>query len=107
VTDGEIAAEISPCFVAASGARTDTVVLACTHYPLLLDRMEKLAVWPVNWIDPAPAIARRVVDLLGPPGPTAPPLRARSVFTSGRPPAPTLAAALARFGLAEAASTGV
>jgi glutamate racemase len=107
VTDADIAAEISPCFVEASGARTDTVVLACTHYPLLLDRMEKLAVWPVNWIDPAPAIARRVVDLLGPPAPGGPPLRARSVFTSGRPPAPTLAAALARFGLAEAASTGV
>jgi glutamate racemase len=41
------------------------VVLACTHYPLLLDRMKKLSPWPVDWIDPAPAIARRVSDLLG------------------------------------------
>ena len=40
VTDDEIAAEIAPCFVEADGARTDTVVLACTHYPLLLDRLE-------------------------------------------------------------------
>ena len=49
-------------------ARTDTVVLACTHYPLLLDRLTRLAPWPVDWIDPAPAIARRVSDLLGSPG---------------------------------------
>jgi glutamate racemase len=106
-TDAEIAGEIAPCFVEAGGAWTDTVVLACTHYPLLLDRLERLATWPVKWIDPAPAIARRVVDLLGPPAPGTPSLPARSVFTSGRRPAPTLAAALGRYGLAEAASTGV
>src|SRR3954452_24764201 len=41
VSDQEIAAEIAPCFVADAGdhsIRTDTVVLACTHYPLLMDR---------------------------------------------------------------------
>ena len=62
----EIRAEIAPCFVEDGGERTDTVVLACTHYPLLLDRFERLAPWPVRWIDPAPAIARRVVELIGP-----------------------------------------
>ena len=101
VTDDEIADEIAPCFVEAEGARTDTVVLACTHYPLLLDHLERLAAWPVKWIDPAPAISRRVVDLLGPPAPGAASLPARAVFTSGRLPAPMLAPALARFGLAE------
>lgn len=65
VDDADIAAEIAPCFVAAGGRRTDTVVLACTHYPLILDRLERLAPWPVNWIDPAPAIARRVTQLIG------------------------------------------
>ena len=45
-----------------------------------------------NFIDPAPAIARRVLDLLGPPAPGAEPSPARAVFTSGRPPAPALAA---------------
>ena len=60
------AAEIAPCFVQDGAERTDTIVLACTHYPLLLDRFERLAPWPVRWIDPAPAIARRVVDLVGP-----------------------------------------
>lgn len=63
VHDADIAAEIAPCFVNGE-ARTDTVVLACTHYPLLLDRFERLAPWPVDWIDPAPAIARRTSDLL-------------------------------------------
>src|SRR4051794_20096660 len=58
VTDAEVAAEIAPCFVEANGARTDTVVLACTHYPLLLDRLIGLAPWPVKFLDPAPAIAR-------------------------------------------------
>ena len=108
VTDEAIAAEIAPCFVAADGRRTDTVVLACTHYPLLLDRLQRLAPWPVNFIDPAPAIARRVVDLLsGAAQAGAPRPPARAVFTSGRLPAPPLRAALARFGLADATAAGV
>ena len=65
-------------------ARTDTVVLACTHYPLLLDRLVRLAPWPVDWIDPAPAIARRVSDLLGPPGSEADHAGAEMIFTSKR-----------------------
>jgi glutamate racemase len=66
IADADIFKEIAPCFVQdASGARTDTVVLACTHYPLLLDDLNRVAPWPVEWIDPAPAIARRVVGLIG------------------------------------------
>src|SRR2546421_7599732 len=65
VEDATIAAELTPCFV-ENAARTDTIVLACTHFPLLLDRLRRLASWPVEFIDPAAAIARRVVDLLGP-----------------------------------------
>ena len=62
--DKAIAAEIAPAFREKAGARTDTVVLACTHYPLLLDHLRRIAPWPVTWIDPAPAIARRVASLL-------------------------------------------
>ena len=66
VDDATLAAEIAPCFVTApDGRRTDVVCLACTHYPLLRERFERLAPWPVTWIDPAPAIARRVVQLIG------------------------------------------
>jgi glutamate racemase len=97
VDDDAIRAEIAPCFV-DNGARTDTVVLACTHYPLLLERFERLAPWPVRWIDPAPAIARRVIELIGPATRRAAPA-ACAVFTSGRAPSASLAAALADFGL--------
>jgi glutamate racemase len=88
VSDSDIAAELAPCFVgngADETARTDTIVLACTHYPLLLDRFTRLAPWPVAWIDPAPAIARRVADLLGPKGAEVDEAGAEMIFTSKRP----------------------
>jgi glutamate racemase len=84
ISDKDIASEIAPCFVEHSGARTDTIVLACTHYPLLLDRLIKLAPWPVDWIDPAPAIARRASDLLGPAGRENDKAGAEMIFTSKR-----------------------
>ena len=97
--DADIAAEIAPCFVDKDGARTDTVVLACTHYPLLLGRFGALAPWPVDWLDPAPAIARRVADLMrARPQASQPASSPRIVFTSGRAPSPALAAALKSFG---------
>src|SRR5262252_6338403 len=68
IEDDAVVGEIAPCFVTSGGRRTDTIVLACTHYPLLLDRLVRLAPWPVDWVDPAPAIARRVMDLIGQPG---------------------------------------
>jgi glutamate racemase len=92
--DAAIAAEIAPCF-RDDGKRTDTVVLACTHYPLLLDRLHALSPWPVNFVDPAPAIARRVIDLLGPAPPAAGAGTTRAIFTSGHAPQ----AVLARFGI--------
>jgi len=97
--DGSIRQEIAPCFVQADGRRTDTVVLACTHYPLLLTRLTALAPWPVSFVDPAPAIARRVVDLLGPAIAGAEPFPATMLFTSGRPLSAPLEAALAAFGV--------
>ncbi|MGA9036844.1 MAG: aspartate/glutamate racemase family protein, partial [Pseudolabrys sp.] len=96
--DTEIRQEIAGCFVEGDARRTDTIVLACTHYPLLLDRFRTSEPWPVTWLDPAPAIARRVADLrrdrnAGEPLP--PP---QIVFTSGRSTSPQLGAALANFG---------
>ena len=100
--DAAVAAEIAPCF-RDDGARTDTVVLACTHYPLIIERLRRLAPWPVNFIDPAPAIARRVADLLGPAAAGERTGTTRAVFTSGRVPTPVLA----RFGIrsSQAATT--
>ncbi len=102
VEDGAIAAEIAPCFVARDGRRTDTVVLACTHYPLLHEHLTRLSPWPVKWIDPAPAIARRVAQLIG-RAPTDQPVERRGrdlfVLTSDREAPPALMTALAQFGL--------
>jgi glutamate racemase len=87
VSDRAISDEVAPCFVGngeTDPARTDTVVLACTHFPLLMDRLVALAPWPVQWIDPAPAIARRVSDLLGPAGPQTDAAGAEMIFTSKR-----------------------
>jgi glutamate racemase len=96
--DDAIRAEIAPCFIDAKERRTDTVVLACTHYPLLTARYRALAPWPVEWLDPAPAIARRVADLIGPRAQGDTPIAPKMVFTSGRTPPPHLAAALETFG---------
>jgi glutamate racemase len=97
VADAEITAEIAPCFVDRANERTDTVVLACTHYPLLLDRLRALAPWQVDWIDPAPAIARRVNDLLGPQHPQSKASGSDIIFTSGQLPSGSLSLALRSF----------
>jgi len=64
VDDEAIRWQIAPCFIEGNGARTDVIVLGCTHYPLLLDKLDALAPWPVSWLDPAPAIARRIANVL-------------------------------------------
>jgi glutamate racemase len=101
--DKDILAEIAACFVANGAARTDCIVLACTHYPLLLSEFERLAPWPVTWIDPAEAIARRVDHVLGEElgmaGGEPVPGAHCALFTAGVGPAPALKEALARRGI--------
>lgn len=84
--DAAVLAEIAPCFVEKDGARTDIVVLACTHYPFLANVFRRLAPWPVDWLDPAEAIARqarRLVPLVE--GAEHPDDFDFAVFTSGTP----------------------
>ncbi|CCF19756.1 glutamate racemase [Pseudorhizobium banfieldiae] len=91
VDESAVRDEIALCFIEQDGRRTDIVVLACTHYPFLVNRMRKTAPWPVDWIDPAEAIARRALSLLpkerrpDEPIPTEPDI---AVFTSGNPDSP-------------------
>lgn len=103
VDDAAILAELEPCFVERDSARTDVITLSCTHYPLLLERMRRVAPWPVTWIDPAPAIARRISQLLGPAAP--PPFStagdAPAIFTSGAGISGPLRIALAGYGLSQ------
>ena len=89
VDEEAVRVEIAPCFVERNGKRTDIVVLACTHYPFLVNRMRKTALWPVDWLDPAEAIARQALSLLEPSA-GADRLAAASapdaaLFTSGNP----------------------
>jgi glutamate racemase len=103
VPDEDIAAEIAPCFVEQGGRRADVVVLGCTHYPLLMERLPSLASWPAEWLDPAPAIARRTANLLAGLGHVvgvgARPRPGTIRFTSGRPLSPALLGLLARYHL--------
>lgn len=100
IADAAVAREIARCFVERGGRRTDQVVLACTHFPLLIEHFVRLAPWPIAFVDPAPAIARRVDALLGARGaPRGPGMLSPAFFTSGRPPSPELQKALRRHGL--------
>ena len=87
-----------PMFDAPDGDRIDTVVLACTHFPLLDE--ELYAAFPdVTYVDGGTGIARRIAFLTQeqpwPPKPS----EGLMVFTSAAR-VPSLAA-LARFGIGE------
>ena len=100
VDDAEIQRQIMPCFVEQGGRRTDQIVLACTHFPLIVDKLERLSPWPVNFVDPAPAIARRLDALIGAARAGAPASReGAAIFTSGEAPEPALQKTLRLYGL--------
>jgi len=87
-----------PMFDAPSGDRIDTVVLACTHFPLLDEELS--AAFPrVRYVDGGPGIARRIAYLTRDQVWPATRPHGIALFTSnaGRP----LESALARFGLDE------
>ncbi|MEQ9815787.1 MAG: glutamate racemase [Azospirillaceae bacterium] len=62
-----VMAEIAPLFQRA-GPPVDTVVLGCTHYPLLLRELQgaamALGAGTITWIDTGPAIAAQVARVL-------------------------------------------
>lgn len=100
ISDQAVKAEIRPCFRDIRGRKTDTIVLGCTHYPFLTNTFKRVAPWSVTWIDPAPAIARRVAALLGRDerAPAVPQRLGRAVFTTGTIPS-ALLPTLAKFSL--------
>jgi glutamate racemase len=88
---------IQPMFDVAGGERIDTIVLACTHFPLLEEELH--AAFPgVATVHGGPGIARRIAhltrDQAWPDEPSG-----RALFTGGHPP--SLEPALRRFGLDE------
>lgn len=88
--DAAVRAEIDACFVRHGERRTDIVVLGCTHYPFMTNVFRRLAPWPVDWLDPAEAIARRARSLLvREPAALHPAQEDTAFFTRGAPDFPT------------------
>jgi glutamate racemase len=98
VSADAVKAAARPMFDAPGGERIDTVVLACTHFPLLEEELQ--AAFPnVTYVDGGPGIARRIAFLAkGQPWP-ARPQPGIAVFTAV--PSEPLAACLATYGLEE------
>lgn len=96
VDKNDVIAAAQPLFDQAQGI--DTVVLSCTHFPLLADWLEE-AHPGVSFIDGGEGIARRIAYLTdGQPWPEAP-REGIAVFTA--PPPNPIRPALARFGLTD------
>ena len=90
ITDEAVMTEIDQCFVEMDGRKTDIVVLACSHYPFMANIFRRLAPWPVDWLDPAEAIARRARSLVPQVADAVHPDNLDfAVFTSGAPDFPT------------------
>jgi len=70
-----------PMFDADHGDRIDTVVLACTHFPLVQDEL-KLAFPHVSFVDGGPGIARRIAWLTRDQAWPAVPTEGLMLFTS-------------------------
>jgi glutamate racemase len=59
----EVKAAIAGIFESPEGHRIDTVVLACTHFPLLKDELAAACPHPVSFVDGSEGIARRIAFL--------------------------------------------
>jgi glutamate racemase len=122
VTAGDVAPELAGLTGQPGGGRLDTVVLACTHFPLLLPQLTAAATQPITFVDGvattlrfvdgvattlrfvdgAAGIARRVAYLLGPDAVAAAqgtPPPGRAIFTRADDHVDALAPALKGFGL--------
>jgi glutamate racemase len=97
VDDQAVWKEIADCFSDRLGARTDVIVLACTHYPFLANIFRRLAPWPVDWLNPAEAIARHAQSLLSRSS-TIEEVQDIAEFTKGRPK-PQMLRLLSGFGM--------
>lgn len=59
----DVRAAIAGLFDGPYGGSIDTVVLACTHFPLLADELAAAVPHPVRFVDGGPGIARRIAHL--------------------------------------------
>ena len=99
VNGSDVRSALDGLLTQPGGDQIDTVVLACTHFPLLQEELEAASPRPIRFIDGAEGIARRVAVLTE--GQAWPETQGPGtfVFTAPAEPSPTLVAALARYGL--------
>jgi glutamate racemase len=78
-----LAAILAGFFAPELGEKADTVVLACTHFPLLKDEMTRIAPSGTVFVDSGAAVAQRVRTVLGKAEPIADtPASHRVLFTA-------------------------
>lgn len=97
VTAADVAPELAGLTTQKGGERIDQIVLACTHFPLLLPQLQAAAPG-MGFVDGGPGIARRVAHLLGDRGRKGEG-RGRALFTRYDEQVDALAPALHRYGL--------
>ncbi|WP_420137265.1 glutamate racemase [Sphingomonas sp.] len=83
----------------AGGDRMDTVVLACTHFPLVADRLALVAPRPLLFVDGAKGIARRTLTLTAGDSWPERATPGTAIFTAPNEVSDGLRGALASFGL--------
>jgi glutamate racemase len=81
------------------GDQIDTVVLACTHFPLVKDELIAASPRPLNWVDSGDGIARRVVHWTH--GMRWENANGRAVFTADSQKCQALLPALVSYGLSQ------
>ena len=85
------------------GDRVDTVVLACTHFPLVEPELAAAAPRPLRFVHGGEGIARRIAHLTVEQAWPAQPPEGVALFTGAGAQADALSAALANYGLARMA----
>lgn len=99
IASDRYAAIIAAMLARPGGERVDTVVLACTHFPLVQDELAAAAPRPLMFVDGKEGIARRVAyltrELAWPDRPS----EGIALFTGKSGTAEALRPALARYGL--------
>lgn len=98
-SDSEYAAALGGLLDQPGGERIDTIVLACTHFPLVADRLSAIAPRALDFVDGAAGIARRVIALTAHDHWPAAAVPGKIVFTRPFGVQPGLIAALGHYGL--------
>ena len=63
-TGPEAEAVVSRSVRPLTDAGADTIVLGCTHYPFLSETIIRTAGRPITLLDPAPAVARHLLEVM-------------------------------------------